>query len=113
MAKRKSHHKDKAAIHWADVAQGFIPVVQVGDIALRLEPRPLRQFYEGEREAMIFQIGNTIAEKLFGIPRYIPNEFGHIVEHPAWKDLESIPLEVKMVEEPKSNIVGLNGEALN
>jgi hypothetical protein len=113
MAKNKSHHKDKAALHWAETDLGYIPVVQVGDIALRLEPRPMRQFYENEREAMMFQMGNMIAEKLFGFPRHIPNEFGHIVEHPAWKDLESIPLDIKRVEEPESKIVGLSGQPVN
>lgn len=103
-------NKHIIAVFWTETKDGFIPVVQVWDFAIKLEERKFRMFYEGEREAMLFQVSNIIAEKLFGIPRFIPNEFGHVVEHPAWAELESAEFSTG---EEKTNLVDLNGNPVN
>ena len=110
MAKR-NHKKDRSALYWTETEGGsFIAAVQVGDIAFSVEPRPIRQFFDGEREAIMFQIMNVMSEKLFGTKRFVTSTKGQVVENPLWKELESIPIE--MIEDtPK--IVGLDGNPVN
>ena len=110
MSKRSSavnKAKGKVAYTWVPKEGGFAPIIQVGNLQMELETRPERVFLEGEREATMFQIANAVAKELWGCYRYIPNEHGHIVENPAWAELETATVEDV---EPENQIVGLDGK---
>ena len=106
-----SKSKYKTNVYWTKTEDGqFIAAVQVGDVAFSVEPRPIQQFFEGEREAIMFHLMNVVSEKLFGIKRFITSDKGQVVANPQWKDLESIP--IQMIDNtPK--IVGIDGNPVN
>ena len=115
MSKKKSPIKQLKGIgySWIETKGGFIPIVVVGKITVQLEPRPVRMFMAGEREALMVQLGNEIMKEMFGHYRFIPNEHGHIVENPAWAELESFDPNDQGEEpepEPENTIVGLDGK---
>ena len=105
MAKRKKAKPvESIGYSWIETEEGFCPIIHVGKMRFQLEARPSRMFLKGEREALMFQIGNEAMKELFNVRRFIPNEHGHLVEDPLWKELEVLE------PEPENTIVGLNGE---
>ena len=78
-------------VYWLLNDSGWwIPVVYLGAKELPLEPRPEREFIEGEREAILVRISSEIAERLFGCPRYLFGNTGQIAKNPAWDELPTL-----------------------
>lgn len=101
--------------YWVERGIGsYSPVIFFGKKELILEPRPERMFIEGEREALLFQLQQDAAERLFGIPQYVmgqeKGEDGETrqvpIRHPAWDEMPVLIDEADLPEPPPEEAGG-------
>lgn len=84
-AKRKAKGAMPPSLTWKQDHRGYHPIVTIGNIVIRQDPRPFKGFIRGEREYILLSIKQVMSEVLFGHPRYLADAQGKIVaENPDW-----------------------------
>lgn len=100
-AKKQVEGQQPPRLFWVEGEDGHTPVIQIANIIMPLDPRPVPEFAKGERDAILVYIKQMLSEILFDVPVYLVHpKTGVSARNPDW-DLQEYyemdPLDPKSV----------------